>query len=281
MMPQQYFKGKVVVITGGSSGIGFALAERLASYHPKAIALISHDEEKLQQAVAHLKQSFLSAEVNLFVADIGDSADVQRACADIVSQYGAPDIVINNAGYTHYHLFHEMSAEEVFRHANVNFIGAMRIVHAFLPSMRSAQRGQIVNVASIAGHMVITPNIVYSASKHAMVAWSEGLVAELAPDNISVQVISPGRVVTDFFRHESFQKRVAGNETRMTVSMDKVVDAAIHAIIRRKKVTIVPQYWSLVAWSLQAMSVILKPLYGKLLKKRALALRLAAEEDRA
>lgn len=268
MQSQQYFQGKVVVITGGSSGIGYALAESIAGMHPRVVVLVSHEKEKLQAAALRIQKEKPQTEISFYVADIGDSQSVQVACADIVSKHGAPDIVINNAGYAHYHLFHEMTDEEIFQHANVNLIGAMRVVRSFLPSMRAAKRGQIVNVASIAGHMIITPNLVYGAAKHGMVAWSEGLAAELAADHITVQVISPGRVVTDFFRHESFQKRVAGKETRMTVSMEKVVDASINAIIKRKKVTIVPKYWAYVAWSLQAFPRLMKPLYHTILKRR-------------
>gem|GEM_PF-716414 len=273
MNKTKYFEKKVVTITGGSSGIGLALAKRIVLFNPKAIILISHEEAKLHDAVIQLKKIAPNVEVELFVADIADSKSVRSACSKIISDFGAPDILINNAGYAHYLLFHEMTEDEVVRHANVNFIGAMRVVHAFLPAMRKAKRGQIVNIASIAGHMVMTPNLVYSAAKHGMIAWSEGLSVELASDDIHVQTISPGRVLTDFFRHESFKTRVSGSETWLTVSLKKVIDVSVMAIVKRKKLTIVPFYWSFIAWIIRAFPSVVKPLYFMLLHKRVARFR--------
>ncbi len=271
-MSLDHFNNKVVIITGASSGIGYAVAEKLLPY-AKIIVLISHDPKKLQAAHDRLSAQKMHAKLMQVVADVGETEPVQTACRVVVEQCGAPDIVINNAGYAHYQLFHEMPLEEVVRHADVNLIGAMRITHCFLPAMRAARRGQIVNVSSIAGHMLITPNLVYAAAKHGMVAWSEGLALELAPDNISVHIVSPGRVETSFFDHITFKERAAGAETKMTVPLAHVVDVTLAAIARVKKVTIVPRYWALIAWSLQAGAWLLKPLYHTILGARLGRLR--------
>lgn len=278
MNKTDFFAGKTIVITGGSSGIGFALAKRLASFQPKAIILISHEEKKLTKAVMELREMAPHISIQFFVADVANSSETKEACSHIISKYGVPDIVINNAGYAHYLLFHETSEDEIIRHINVNLIGAMRIVHAFLPAMRAMKRGQIVNIASIAGHLLMTPNLAYCAAKHGMVAWSEGLALELAADGITVQTISPGRVLTDFFRHESFQKRVNGAETSLILPMEKLIDASIKAIISRKKLLIIPKYFSLIAWSLKTCPFILKPLYNLLLRKRINRIRYANSE---
>lgn len=272
-MQKKYFEEKILVITGGSSGIGYALAERICLYNPRIIVLISHDQQKLQFAANQLQKNALNVRICPYVVDIADSKAVKACCIQIISDLGSPDILINNAGYAHYLLFHEMSEDELVRHVDVNLIGAMRVTHALLPAMRAAKRGQIVNIASIAGHMVITPNLAYCAAKHGMIAWSEGLSIELKSDGISVQSISPGRVLTDFFHHESFQTRVAGSETRLIVSLSKVIDVSINAIVRRKKLTIVPWYWSFIAWAIQAFPILLKPLYHRLLEKRVNALK--------
>jgi 3-oxoacyl-[acyl-carrier protein] reductase len=272
-----YFEGKTILITGGSSGIGYALAERIASLNPRAIILLSHEENKLLAAENKLREAHAEIHIGSLVADIADSTAVKNACSNLISNFGVPDIVINNAGYAHYLLFHEMSEDEIIRHVDVNLIGAMRVVHALLPAMRAAKRGQIVNVSSIAGHMIITPNLAYCAAKHGMIAWSEGLAAELQADGISVQTISPGRVLTDFFRHESFQKRVSGAETRLTVPLSKVVDVSINAIIKQKKMVIVPNYWLLIAWAMRVCPFILKPMYFGLIRKRVNRLKTHSE----
>jgi short-subunit dehydrogenase len=273
MRKENYFKNKIIVITGGSSGIGYALAERIASFNPRAIILLSHEQEKLQRAVARLNKIAPNVSISLVVADISDSNAVISACTKILFDFGSPHILVNNAGYAHYQLFHEMPEDEIVRHVNVNLIGAMRVVHALLPAMRDVTGAQIINIASIAGHMLITPNLVYCAAKHGMVAWSEGLAIELAADSVIVQTISPGRVLTDFFRHESFQTRVAGAETRLTVPMNKVIDVCINAIVKRKKRTIVPSYWALIAWSIHVCPFLMKRLYYAFLQRRIARLR--------
>jgi short-subunit dehydrogenase len=262
-----YFHNKTILITGGSAGIGFALAKRIAAFSPNYLLLLAHQQKKLDDAVDTLRRDYPQVSIKGIQADIGDAA-VPSIVEDILQQYGAPNILINNAGYAHYHLFSEMSQREVYRHIQVNLTGAMLITHAFLPAMRKKKQGQIINVASIAGHMMITPNLVYSAAKHGLTAWSEGLSVELAKDNITVQVISPGRVLTDFFEHESFQKRTAGAERRFTVSLDKVIDVFIKAIVKQKKRVIVPAYWMFAAWLIHACPVIFKRLYFVYLKKR-------------
>jgi len=273
MNKTKYFENKIILITGGSSGIGYALAERIVGFHPKAVILLSNQESKLLSSVENLNKISKGVLIGSIVADIADSQSVLDGCAKVISDFGVPDIVINNAGYAHYYLFHEMSYEDIIRHVNVNLIGAMRIVHALLPSMRAAKSGQIVNVASIAGHMLILPNLVYSAAKHGMVVWSEGLALELADDNIFVQTISPGRVLTDFFQHKSFLDRTPGKEMSLTVSMEKVVDISINAIIKRKKLVIIPSSFRFVSWMLRAFPFFVKRLYFVLLKKRIARLR--------
>lgn len=267
-----YFNDKVVVISGASSGIGYGLAEQIAKT-AKAVVMLSHDDEKLSAAMHKLSVDRPKAQLVKAVADIADSQRLQQIAEEVVQKFGAPDIVINNAGYAHYLPFHKMSLAEVVRHADVNYIGALRLTHVFLPGMLAARRGQIVNVASIAGHMLIIPNLVYCGAKHGMVAWAEGLALELAGTGITVQTISPGRTETDFFRHHTFQERLAGKETQMTVPLEKVVAVSLHAIARQKPLTIVPGYWAWVAYALRVAGWLLKPFYNAILRQRLQSLK--------
>jgi len=268
MQRSQYFKNKVILITGGSSGIGLALAKTLITYEPKTIIILSHDKNKLQQAVVELTANAKRVVIDSVLADICDVAAITSSAETILKKHGAVDILINNAGFAHYVLFHEMSQEALTQHAQVNFIGAMRVTLAFLPQMRARRMGQIMNITSVAAHMIILPNLVYSAAKHGLLAWSEGLAMELHKDNVVVQALSPGRVKTEFFNHESFKLVPHGAETMLTISLDKVVQTIIHALIKRKKLVFAPAYWRLIAWVLKTFSLICKPLYNLILKKR-------------
>ncbi|MBI1272484.1 MAG: SDR family NAD(P)-dependent oxidoreductase [Alphaproteobacteria bacterium] len=272
MTAPAYLKGKFSIITGASSGIGYAIAERMAP-HVATLVMLSHDSDRLLPAAKKIRELAPQTTIEPITADITDNDGLTQIAKILTGKYGAPDIIVNNAGYAHYNMFHEMTLAEVVRHANVNLIGAMRVAHVFLPSMRAAKCGQIVNVASVAGEFLITPNLVYSAAKHGMVAWSEGLALELEPDNIAVQVISPGRVETDFFRHHTFTERLAGAETRMTVPLGRVADACVTAIIKRKKYLVIPAYWAVFAWALRACPWLFKPLYYGILRSRLRRLR--------
>ncbi len=266
--PADYFRNKTAVVTGGSSGIGLALAGALASFGAKAIVIVGLESEKLSRAAKQLQEGHPNCEIHAQACDVADSDAVAAMAAATLGAIGTPDILINNAGYAHYQRFHQMSLSEVVRHTDVNLIGAMRVTHVFLPAMRAANRGQIVNIASVAGHFLIVPNLAYAAAKHGMVAWSAGLGIELADDNIHVQVISPGRVETGFFDHESFRSRAVGREMAITVPMERLVKRAVMAIVRRRNLTIIPWYWGVFAWALSACPWVLQPIYYRELKRR-------------
>jgi short-subunit dehydrogenase len=234
----------------------------------KAVAIVGLEPEKLSSAANLLREHHPGCKIYAQACDVANSDAVEAMATATLNAIGTPDILINNAGYAHYLRFHEMTLSEVVRHTDVNLIGAMRVTHVFLPALRKAKQGQIVNVASIAGHFLVVPNLAYATAKHGMVAWSAGLGLELAADNILVQVISPGRVETGFFDHESFQKRAVGREMAITLPMDRLIGRALEATVRRRLLTIIPWYWGVFAWALNACPWVLRPLYNFQLRQR-------------
>jgi short-subunit dehydrogenase len=210
------FDGKLFVITGGTSGIGLALARAL--YQRKArIVVVSHQQTRIDRVLADFGGP--TSKFGAFVCDIGNSDDVVKASAAIMAAYGLPDILVNNAGYATYRTFEQEALPEVERLISVNFSGAIRMTHAFLHGMIERGSGSIINVASIAGALPMTPNALYCAAKHGMVAWSKCLAMETRRFNIHVGVVCPGRVETNFFSHETFRRRSHRNETEFTVPM--------------------------------------------------------------
>ena len=257
--------GKQILITGGSSGIGRHLAEKLLEYRNKVV-IVSSDLAGLEQTASELKKK--ATQIFFYKVDVGNTESVHVMAESLLREHGCPDILINNAGFATYRTFEESPIEEIEQLVNVNLLGAMRCTHSFLPAMIAQGHGSVVNIASIAGKLVMTPNGVYSASKHALVAWSEILKYELARFNINVSVICPGRVETAFFEHETFKTRMPRSETQLTIPIEVVTQKIISAIEKKRFLTFIPSYYGLLIWLINTFPSLSKPFYGKLLSSR-------------
>lgn len=273
MLTRQGIKDKAVdkllLITGGSSGIGKQLAADLLVAGSKVI-IVSDKPDRLAEAIEELKS--ISAHVYGVQCDVGDYESVKRMQEQVLSRYGCPDILINNAGFATYRTFENTEMEEIERLISVNLLGAMRCARVFLPEMIARQSGVIVNMASISGRLLLTPNGTYGAAKHALVAWSESLRAELAHFNIQVNVICPGRVETPFFDHETFKSRAHRPETRFTITLKDVSRATQRAIIHNRFLTYVPWTLGLLVWLSNALPFLVKPIWRRLILSRIRAI---------
>lgn len=259
----------MVIITGGSSGIGKQLACDLLRLGNKVI-IASNDIGKLNQAIENLSK--ISPQVYKFWLDVGELQSVKNFADQVLQEHGCPDVLVNCAGFATYHTFEEMPIEEIERLLEVNLLGAIRCAHFFIPEMISRGNGSIVNVASIAGKIVLTPNSIYCASKHGMVAWSEALQCELSHFNINVSIICPGRVETPFFDEETFRTRSPRTETQFTVPVEYVSRKIIKAIEKKKDLIYIPYYYAFFIWIINSFRFIIYPLYKKLLIDRVNAI---------
>jgi short-subunit dehydrogenase len=260
------------LITGGSSGIGRNLAGKLLECGNK-IVIASNNPAALEQAVSELKS--ISSNIFFYKVDVGNLDSVRLLVEASSRKHGCPDILVNSAGFATYRTFEESPMDEIEQLVNVNLLGAMRCAHSFLPAMIARGYGTIVNIASIAGKLVMTPNGVYSASKHGLVAWSETLKYELGRFNINVCVICPGRVETAFFDHETFRTRVPRSETQLTIPIEVVTQKIISSIERKKFLTFIPSYYGLLIWLINTFPFLSNPLYGRLLTSRIEGIYLA------
>ena len=259
------FHDKVVVITGGSSGIGFALAQALLRQGAKVI-LVADQADRLEAAVVALGGR--SKNLDAFALDIANPDLVAVQGALITERHGTPDILINNAGFAIYNTFHRQLREDIERLIAVNFSGTMYVTKAFLDGMIERRTGHIVNLTSIAGSIPLTPDGVYGACKHGIVAWSINLRSELHRFGVSITVVCPGRAKTRFFDHPSFQKRRHRKETELTVPIEKVVDITLNAVRRRKFMCYVPGYWGLLAWAVNALGPLARTPLERLMRSR-------------
>jgi short-subunit dehydrogenase len=262
---QKFYSGKKVLITGGSSGIGKALAHNLLT-HGADVSILSEKADALQSALEEFSASGYSA--HAFHCDLADGQTIPGVANRIISQTGVPDILINNAGFAVYRTFEQSPVEEIDRLIAVNFLASVRLTRHFLPFFIQRRSGSIVNMASIAGTMAITPNATYCASKHALVAWSECLSYELAGFNIHVNVICPGRVLTPFFDHETFQSRKTRRETDYTVPLTRVVDGTLNAIYKNCAFKYIPLTIGLISYLKASIPFLFNPAYRVLMHSR-------------
>lgn len=187
-------KGKVVVITGASSGLGEATA-RLLSSKGASVVLGARREERLKSLAAEL--SAAGGKATALVTDVTNREQVQKLADAAVTTYGRIDVIINNAGLMPQSLLEQLKVDEWERMIDVNIKGVLYGIAAALPYMQKQKSGHIINVSSVAGHKVGPGSSVYAATKHAVRALSEGLRQEVKPYNIRTTVISPGAVATE------------------------------------------------------------------------------------
>jgi NADP-dependent 3-hydroxy acid dehydrogenase YdfG len=191
-------EGKVVVITGASSGLGEAAA-RLLSAQGAAVVLGARRGDRITALAGEL--SGRGAKALAVATDVTDREQVKRLVDTAVETFGRIDVMINNAGLMQLSPFEVLKVDEWDDMIDINIKGVLYGIAAALPHMQRQKGGHIINVSSVAGHRVMVSGAVYSATKHAVRALSEGLRQEVKPYNIRTTVISPGAVATELVSH--------------------------------------------------------------------------------
>jgi NADP-dependent 3-hydroxy acid dehydrogenase YdfG len=187
-------EGKVVVITGASSGLGEATA-RMLSAQGALVALGARRAGRIQSLAGELNSSGGKA---LAVTTDVTHADQVKALVDAAAQaFGRIDVMINNAGLMPSSPLERLKIEDWDRMIDVNIKGVLYGIAAVLPYMKQQKSGHIINVSSVAGHKIRPGGAVYSATKHAVRVISEGLRLEVKPYNIRTTILSPGAVATE------------------------------------------------------------------------------------
>jgi NADP-dependent 3-hydroxy acid dehydrogenase YdfG len=186
--------GKIVVITGASSGLGEATA-RLLSAQGASVVLGARRVDRLQSLADELNGN--GGKALAVTTDVTDYDQVKSLVDAAVQTYGRIDVMINNAGLMPRAPLERLKIDEWNRTIDVNIKGVLYGIAAVLPYMQAQKAGHIINVSSVAGHKVGPENAVYAASKHAVRVISEGLRQEVKPHNIRTTVISPGAVATE------------------------------------------------------------------------------------
>src|SRR3954452_10305633 len=181
----------IALVTGASSGIGEATARRIAREPGAMLILVARREDRLRVLADEL-----AGGAKIVAVDLTDD-DAPARGAEAVGE--RLDLLVNNAGGAWRGRFAETGWENVERHMKLNFEATVRLTEALLPALRASAPSAIVNVASTAGRVARAGSAAYSASKFALIGWSDGLLLEEAPHGVHVGLVMPGFIATEGF----------------------------------------------------------------------------------
>jgi short-subunit dehydrogenase len=237
--------GARTILTGASSGIGHALALRLAK-RGAHLVLASRNRERLDALATAIRAK--RSNTTVVPTDVTDPAQRTRLIEQALAALGGLDILINNAGVGALGFFEDVDEERLRRIMEVNFFGATELTRLALPHLRQGRDPMIVNVASVLGRRAIPGCVEYCASKFAMVGWSEGLRAELAGSGVHVLVVCPGGVETEFDANMIEQRTQLPFRNRRRMSADRCAQIIVAAMRRHKNEVVITAEAKLAVW---------------------------------
>ena len=224
-------KDKVVIITGASSGIGYATALSLAKEGAKLV-VGARRTDRLESLVKAIEEN--NGEILAQKLDVTKKSDCDDLVNTAIKKWGKVDVLVNNAGLMPLSFVKNLKVDEWDQMIDVNIKGVLYCTAAVLPHMREAKSGHIINISSVAGRIVFPAGSVYCATKHAVTAFSEGLRQELSPrNNIRVTTIEPGVVATELtntITDESLEKFVESSKKMEALKAEDIASAIVFAI---------------------------------------------------
>jgi NAD(P)-dependent dehydrogenase (short-subunit alcohol dehydrogenase family) len=238
--------GKTILITGGSRGLGLVMARQLIDAGAR-VTICARDEAELQRAHSELKQR--GGDVLALTCDVTDQAQVEQMIQHVREQFGAIDILINNAGTDIVGPMETLTPQDYDDLMKLHFWAPLYTTYAVLPEMQSRKAGRIVNISSIGGKVASPHMIAYCASKFALVGLSEGMRTELAKDEIAVTTVCPGFIRTGVVDHAIMKGQnrkefawfsIGDSLPLVSASAEKVAHATIAGLRRGAAEVIVP-----------------------------------------
>jgi short-subunit dehydrogenase len=238
-MSISYFTGRTILITGASSGLGSEFARQLAPVAAKVV-LVARRNDRLQALESELKAINTALEVFTRSIDLRDQHDLERFCDWLDESGFALDFLINNAGLGDHGPFINSEWERVSSLLQVNINALTYLTFRVLPTIKKTGRGVILNVSSIASFLPLPNNAVYAATKAYVTSFSEAVRAELRSSNVSVTVLCPGPVTTEYLSHATRAGDRAGHTAPfLLLPVEEVVREALEAAAK-DRASVVP-----------------------------------------
>ena len=242
-------KGKVVIVTGASSGIGEATAREFGREGAKVV-LAARRVDKLQSLAMDINSMGNGAETFVVQADLSKLEDIQLLVAQTLEKFGRIDVLVNNAGFGRLDWLENLDPiKDIQAQIDVNVMGVIQTTRQVLPVMINQRAGSIINMCSMAGLIGTPTYTIYAASKHAVHGFSEALRREVKPWGIDVSLIYPGGVVTEFNQHAGIKRKTNASTPKfMLLTAEQVGSAVVKLVRHPRRMWIIPWLWSVTAF---------------------------------
>jgi len=242
-------KGKVVIVTGASSGIGEATARQFGKAGAKLV-LAARRVDRLEALAKEISDMGSGAETLVVQADLSKLEDIQNLIQKTIDVFKRIDVLVNNAGFGRLDWLENLDpVKDIQAQFDVNVMGVIQTTRQVLPVMIKQRSGHIINMCSMAG-LVATPTYtIYAACKHAVHGFSEALRREVKPWGIDVSMIYPGGVLTEFQSHAGIKRKTNATTPKALLLTANQVGSAVAQLVRRpRRMWILPWAWSFTVW---------------------------------
>jgi uncharacterized protein len=238
----QSLKGKNIIITGASGGIGAEIA-RLCAARGANLVLLARSIDKLEILKKEL-QSKYAINIHARQLDVSDPEAIKKVFFEVLSDIRYVDILVNNAGFGVFDFAHEVKMDEIKSMFDVNVVGLIACTSMVLPGMKQRQSGHIINIASQAGKIATPKSSVYSATKHAVLGYTNSLRMEVADDRIFVTSVNPGPIETNFFNIADKQGTYVKSVKRFMLKPEYVAKQVVDRMMTKTREINLPRWMS-------------------------------------
>ena len=272
------FEGKIVLVTGASSGIGRQVSLDFSGHGAQSIILVARSRSKLEDLEKTISRKF-NIKTIIYPCDVSKKSEVEQMGREILDKCGHVDILVNNAGFGLYGKVQNQSIEQIESVTFTNYLGVVYCTKVFLDSMIARKSGHIVNLASVAASFGVAGLSAYCASKYAVLGFSESLSQELHGTGVGLTVVSPMGVKTNFFNNSSFGGRIPYYNGFM-LKTNTVSNAVLAAANSHRLEIIVPFYMRAVVWLNHTIPFLINPMIGFLFRRELSRSRLGENAAR-
>lgn len=259
------FEGKIVLVTGASSGIGRQVSLDFSGHGAQSIILVARSRSKLEDLEKTISRKF-SIKTIAYPCDVSKKSEVEQMGREILDKCGHVDVLVNNAGFGLYGKVQNQSIEQIESVTSTNYLGVVYCTKVFLDSMIARKSGHIVNLASVAASFGVAGLSAYCASKYAVLGFSESLSQELHGTGVGLTVVSPMGVKTNFFNNSSFGGRIPYYNGFM-LKTNTVSNAVLAAANSHRLEIIVPFYMRAGVWLKHTIPFLINPMIGFLFRR--------------